>query len=202
MWERVQGIWEHREETQRPLHETMCLAEAWLMRHAPGGSMPSRTLKHCKMQSRNAAPKMAILEAPCAQNAPGGSTMRLPEALLPRNPTWESSHFSGLTIREYSLKTPKFVGMTRLQHKVGTNLFCWSYEFLGSVFGRTDFSRILFFGPPFFFTDFVAGFFSSFLWEKVPRKILQENPRQNPPKFIQQKSQTHFCRGAGPRTLL
>ena len=25
------GIWEHREETQRPLHETMRLAEAWLM---------------------------------------------------------------------------------------------------------------------------------------------------------------------------
>ena len=40
------GIWEHREETQRPLHETMRLAEAWpLMRHAPGGSMPSQTLK-------------------------------------------------------------------------------------------------------------------------------------------------------------
>ena len=31
------------------------------------------------------------------------------------------------------------------------------------------------------------------------RKILQENPRQNPPKFILQKSPTHFCRGAGPR---
>ena len=40
---------------------------------------------------------MAILEAPCAQNAPGRSTMRPSEALLPRNPTWESSHFSGLT---------------------------------------------------------------------------------------------------------
>ena len=93
------GIWEHREETQRPLHETMRLAEAWLMRHAPGGSMPSQTLKHCKIQSRKDAPKMAILEAPCAQNAPGRSTMRLPEALLPRNPTWESSHFWGLTIK-------------------------------------------------------------------------------------------------------
>ena len=92
------GIWEHREETQRPLHETMRLAEARLMRHAPGGSMPSQTLKHCKIQSRKDAPKMAILEAPCAQNALGRSTMRLPEALLPRNPTWESSHFWGLTI--------------------------------------------------------------------------------------------------------
>ena len=32
----------------------------------------------------------------------------------------------------------------------------------------------------------------------MPRKILQENPRQNPPNFTQQKSPTHFCRGAGP----
>ena len=32
------------------------------------------------------------------------------------------------------------------------------------------------------------------------RKILQENSRQNPPKCIPQKSPTHFCRGAGPRT--
>ena len=91
------GIWEHREETQRALHETMRLAEARLERHAPGGSMPSEAPKHCKTQSRRDAPKMAILEAPCAQNAPGRSTMRPPEALLPRNPTWESPHFSGLT---------------------------------------------------------------------------------------------------------
>ena len=35
-----------------------------------------------------------------------------------------------------------------------------------------------------------------FLWEKVSRKILQENP----PKFIQQTSPTHFCRGAVPRS--
>ena len=34
-----------------------------------------------------------------------------------------------------------------------------SLEILGSVFGRTDFSRIFVFGPPDFFADFVAGFF-------------------------------------------
>ena len=65
-------------------------------------------------------------------------------------------------------------------------------KILGSVFGRTDFSRIFIFGSR------ILGcriFFSSFLWEKVPRKILQENPRENPPKFTQQKSPTHFCRG-------
>ena len=68
-------------------------------------------------------------------------------------------------------------------------------SFLGSVFGSTDFSRIFIFGPP--------DFFSSFLWEKVPRKILQENPRQNPPKFIQQKSPTtSFCRGSGHERVL
>ena len=63
-----------------------------------------------------------------------------------------------------------------------------------------------------FFADFyfwAAGFSRGFCprifpphfcGKKVPRKILQENPRQNPPKFIQQKSPTHFCRGAGPIT--
>ena len=51
-----------------------------------------------------------------------------------------------------------------------------------------------------FFADFyfwAAGFFRGFYRRiffllifvgKVPRKILQENPRENPPKFIQQKS--------------
>ena len=98
------GIWGHREEAQRPLHETMRLAEARLERHAPGGSMPSEAPKHCKIQSRRDAPIMAILEAPCAQNAPGRSTMRPPEALLPRNPTWESPHFSGLTNKMRKLR--------------------------------------------------------------------------------------------------
>ena len=52
------------------------------------------------------------------------------------------------------------------------------------VFGRTDFSWIFIFEPPDFVADSVAGFFSSFLCEKVPRKILQENHRQNPPNFV------------------
>ena len=90
------GSWRHRKEVQRPLHETMRLAEARLERHAPGGSMPSEAPKHCKIQTRRDAPKMAILEAPCAPKAPGRSTTRPPEALLPPNPTWESPHFSGL----------------------------------------------------------------------------------------------------------
>ena len=36
----------------------------------------------------------------------------------------------------------------------------------------------------------------------MPRKSLQENRRQNPPRFIQQKSPTHCCRGAGSRILV
>ena len=51
-----------------------------------------------------------------------------------------------------------------------------TWDLLGSVFGRTDFSRIFIFQPPDFFADFVAGLFLLVLWEKVPRKILQENP--------------------------
>ena len=55
------GIWEHREG---PLHETMCLAEAWLMRHAPGRSMPSQTLKHLKiLKKRKNQPKEEVFRA-------------------------------------------------------------------------------------------------------------------------------------------
>ena len=35
----------------------------------------------------------------------------------------------------------------------------------------------------------------------MPQKILQENLRQNPPSFIQQKSPTIFCKGARPTTV-
>ena len=50
-----------------------------------------------------------------------------------------------------------------------------------------------------FFRGFCRRNFSHFCGEKVPRKILQEDRRQNPPKVIQQKSLTHFCRGARPK---
>ena len=59
-----------------------------------------------------------------------------------------------------------------------------------------------------FFADFYfwsAGCFRglcrrifSFSWEKMRRKILKVNSRQNPLKFKEQISPTHFCRGAGP----
>ena len=77
------------------------------------------------------------------------------------------------------------------------------YEFLGPAFGRTDFSRIFIFEPPDFSADFLAGFFSSLLWEKVPRKILQENFRENPPKFMQQKSSNTFLQiGRGKNLVI
>ena len=98
MWERVQvGFGSTGKKRKGPCAKQCAWRKHGSLRHTPGGSMPSQTLKHCKIQSRKDAPKMANLEAPCAQNAPGRSTMRLPEALLPRNPTWESSHFWGLT---------------------------------------------------------------------------------------------------------
>ena len=73
-------------------------------------------------------------------------------------------------------------------HETTTN------QVLGPAFGRTDFSRIFILEPPDFFADFLAGLFLLILWEEVPRNILQENPRENPPKLIQQNPPTHFCR--------
>ena len=60
---------------------------------------------------------------------------------------------------------------------------------LGSVFGRTDFSRIFNFGPPDFFADSLAGFFLLiFVGKKGPEKssrkisgkILQNLHHKNP----------------------
>ena len=55
--------------------------------------------------------------------------------------------------------------------------------FLGPVLGRTDFSWIFIFEPPDCFAEVVAGTFVLILWKKVPRKILQENARQNLPNL-------------------
>ena len=61
------------------------------------------------------------------------------------------------------------------------------------------FLRISVFEPlVFFFADFLAGLFFSYLLEKTPGKSLQETLQQNPSEFIQEKSPTHFCRGARP----
>ena len=66
-------------------------------------------------------------------------------------------------------------------------------EALGLGFGRTDFCG-------FVFADFVARLIVLVFWKKCPEKSSSKKSRQNPPKFTQQKSPTHFCRGAGPRS--
>ena len=63
-------------------------------------------------------------------------------------------------------------------------------------FWQNGFFADFYFWAARYFADFVAGFFSSSLWEKCPEKSSRKIPRRNPPKFIQQKSPTHFCRGA------
>ena len=60
---------------------------------------------------------------------------------------------------------------------------------LGSGYGRTDFSQIFFRGflllSRRIFSRILPPDFPSHFVGKKPRKILQENPRQNPPKFVQ-----------------
>ena len=83
-----------------------CTKQCAWWRH---GSSDTRLAEACPPKLRNTVkyrveemrPKWPFLEVPCAQNALGRSTMRPPEALLPRNPTWESPHFSGLTNRVF-----------------------------------------------------------------------------------------------------
>ena len=58
---------------------------------------------------------------------------------------------------------------------------------LGSVLGRTDFSRISILEPPDFFADLVAGFLS----KERPEKNLQENWRQSL-QILCSKSPRHF----------
>ena len=63
----------------------------------------------------------------------------------------------------------------------------------GSVFGRTDFSRIFIFGPPDFFADFLAGFFLLIFVGKSAQK--------NPPGKSPAKS-SKICTTKIPDTFL
>ena len=47
--------------------------------------------------------------------------------------------------------------------------------------------------------DFLAGSFLCIFVGKMPRKILQENPRQNPPKFIQENPRHISAEGPGQK---
>ena len=94
-----------------------------------------------------------------------------------------------------SLGVPEYPDVGETEHEVHPKN---PPKILGSDCGRTEFSRILFLSRRIFSRIFSLDFFS-FLWEKVPRIILQEYPRQN---FIQQKSPTHFCRGGRPKNRI
>ena len=100
---------------------------------------------------------MAILEAPCAQNAPGRSTMRPPEALPPRNPTWESPHFSGIVSyafeRVFSISRPSVWVLDSYSGGTGK----------GGVRQHSVLRRVL--------RRFWKGF-----WERVLRRVLRRRP--------------------------
>ena len=54
---------------------------------------------------------------------------------------------------------------------------------------------------PGFFRGFYRQISSPrFCGKKCAEKPSRKKPRQNRPKFIQQKSPTHFCRVAGPKS--
>ena len=82
----------------------------------------------------------------------------------------------------------------------------FSLILLGSVFGRTDFSRIFIFGPRVFFADFLAGFFLLIFLvkrcpekssRKIPGKILQNLYNKNPDTYLQ-RVWPNFCGSPGP----
>ena len=93
------GIWGHREEAQRRVHEIMRLAEARLVRHALRRSMSPKlrnTLKYRVEEMRpkwpflkHRTPKMRLVEAQCAHQK-----HCFPETPLGSDPTSRTSHFS------------------------------------------------------------------------------------------------------------
>ena len=56
------------------------------------------------------------------------------------------------------------------------NTFHHCLHVLGSVFGRTDFSRIFIFEPPDFFADFFTDFFLIVMQQNHLKSILQKSP--------------------------
>ena len=69
----------------------------------------------------------------------------------------------------------------------------------GRFLAERSFCGFLFLGRRIFSRISSPDLFSSFLWEKVPRKILQENPRQNPPKKF---PDTFLQRGQSTQTRI
>ena len=84
-------------------------------------------------------------------------------------------------------------GLNILRFKLFRCISYFSPDFFSSFLWENGFFTDFYFRAAGFFRGFSRRMFSPyFCGEKVPTKILQENPRQNPPKIIQQKSPTHF----------
>ena len=75
-------------------------------------------------------------------------------------------------------------------------------RFLKAASWQNRFFTDFFLEPPIFARILSPDCFSSFLWEEVPRKILQENARQIPPKLQPQKSPTRFLSVNSPALIL
>ena len=107
---------------------------------------------------------------------------------------WSKKGFNSKSLKAVVLRVGSW------QNGFFADFYFLATGFFGVGFWQNGFFADFYFWAAGFFRGFSRRIFSPhFCGEKGLRKILQENPRQNPPKFIQQKSPTHFCRGAGPR---
>ena len=112
---------------------------------------------------------------------------------------WQPGDETGATLEQED--TTAFYSGKKKQHTMRCKTVTDRQKFVRVGFWQNGFFvRIFIFEPPDFFADFLSpDFLFSFLWEKGAQKNPPGKSRQNPPKFIQQKSPTHFCRGAGPK---
>ena len=96
MWERAHvGFGGTRSKRKGPCMKQCAWRKPGLCDMHLAEACPPKLRNNVKYRVEEMSPQVVILEAPCAQNAPGRSTMRPPEALLPPNPTCQ---ISGLAI--------------------------------------------------------------------------------------------------------
>ena len=104
------------------------------------------------------------------------------------------SRFSFLSTARKFMTSSGWSMKRLLPKKEGVQSGVWRRgEILGPAFAERIFRGFLFLSRWIFSPDF----FSSFLWEKVPRKILQENPGKILQNLYNNNPPTHFCRLAG-----
>ena len=121
-------------------------------------------------------------------------------AILARHPMKQGKWVRYPPLRDYLERVLRDMGgILHWAAKLVILVCSWRIRhLLGSVFGRTDFSRIFIFWPPDFFADFVAGF----LFFIFVGKSAQKNPPGKSPakssKIFTTKIPDTFCRGAVP----